>query len=401
MTRAWLHLTIATVAVTAAAAPAHATQYMVSPNDDWKNFVPRLKPGDEVLLMPGRHVPFSIEGLEGTEQQPIIIRGWKNDFSSYIDAREYGIHLSRPKFVVIQDIRVIGATGNGINIDDGGTNRDDNPNAEPWPSGVRIRRVEVLRTGPSGNTDGIKLSGLRGARIEDSLIEGWGGSAIDMVGCHDVNIDRCTFRGMVDYAQASGVQAKGGSQNIHIAECEFIDAGSRAVNAGGSTGLEYFRPALKVDDLPASRFEALGIQIERCLFIGGECAVAFVGSSRVSVQQCTIIRPRMWAFRILQETTDARFAPSQRGLFSRNIIIWDAASLKELFNIGPGTEPSSFMFEDNLWWADGVEAQPELTLPGQQAFPQVVGVDPRLNEKHQPQNPEARNYGRPMALPGD
>jgi len=385
----------------ALAVNAGATQYMVSPNDDWSNFIPRLKPGDEVVLMPGRHIPVFVEGLVGTEQRPIIIRGFKNDFSSYIDAREHGLHLVRPQFVVIQDVRILGATGNGINVDDGGTDRDDNPDAEPWVANIRIRRVEVLRTGPSGNTDGIKLSGLRGARIEDCKIEGWGGSAIDLVGCRDITIERCTFRGLIDYAQASGVQAKGGSQNVRIADCEFHEAGQRAVNAGGSTDLRYFRPAVKDEAAPGSLSEALGIQIERCLFVGGDCAVAFVGSDRVTVQQCTIVRPTFWAFRILQETTDPRFGPSRRGTIGRNLIIWDGSSLKDLFNIGPDTDPASFIFEDNLWWAEGVEEQPELVMPGQMAFPQVTGVDPRLNEKVQPQTPEAANYGRPFALPGD
>lgn len=397
--RNWLHWNL--LALLALAMPVGATQHMVSPNDDWSKLASRLKPGDEVVLMPGRHIPVYFEGLAGTEQKPIIIRGFKNDFSSYIDAREHGLHLARPQFVIIQDVRILGATGNGINIDDGGTQRDDNPDSEPWVANIRIRRVEVLRTGPSGNTDGIKLSGLRGGRIEECTIEGWGGSAIDMVGCHDITIERCTFRGLIDYAQDSGVQAKGGSQNIRIADCEFHEAGQRAINAGGSTDLRYFRPAV-ADDAPLqSRSEALGIQIERCLFVGGDCAIAFVGSDRVTVQQCTIVRPRMWAFRILQETTDPRFGPAQRGTIGRNLIVWDGSTLKELFNIGPETDAASFIFEDNLWWAEGVEAQPDLILPGQLAFPQITGLDPHLNEQFLAMESAALIYGRPPSLAGD
>ena len=47
----------------------------------------------------------------------------------------------------------------------------------------------------------------------------------------------------------------------------YEDAGGRAVNIGGSTGLAYFRPA-------GANFEAREITVEDCEFLGGMCAVA-------------------------------------------------------------------------------------------------------------------------------
>ena len=54
------------------------------------------------------------------------------------------------------------------------------------------------------------------------------------------HISRC-FQGNNDLA-GSGIQAKGGTSDIVIRANRFESAGGRALNLGGSTGLEFFRP---------------------------------------------------------------------------------------------------------------------------------------------------------------
>src|SRR6185503_2470517 len=104
-----------------------------------------------------------------------------------------------------------------------------------------LRRVIVRDVGSDGNHDGVKLSGLDDFKVEECTVERWGkrGSAIDMVGCHQGVIRGCTIR-EGDETGANGVQMKGGSRDISLRACRFENAGGRAVNLGGSTGLPYF-----------------------------------------------------------------------------------------------------------------------------------------------------------------
>jgi len=51
-----------------------------------------------------------------------------------------------------------------------------------------------------------------------------------------------TIVGREGASNGSGVQAKGGTSEVVIQACTFLGAGQRAINVGGSTGLEFFRP---------------------------------------------------------------------------------------------------------------------------------------------------------------
>ncbi len=97
--------------------------------------------------------------------------------------------------------------------------------------------------GPKGNFDGIQLSGVTDFEIRHCRIEGWGGQAIDMVGCHRGLIEDCVFRGKEGFSQNTGPQAKGGSSQVTIRRCLFIEAGERMVQLGGSTDLRFSVPA--------------------------------------------------------------------------------------------------------------------------------------------------------------
>ncbi|MHC4136865.1 MAG: hypothetical protein ACYS0K_18055 [Planctomycetota bacterium] len=69
---------------------------------------------------------------------------------------------------------VTGCFGSGINVDDGGS-------LESPAHHIILENVTVLDTGPKGNHDSIKLSGLDDFAIRQCRVAGWGGSAIDVV----------------------------------------------------------------------------------------------------------------------------------------------------------------------------------------------------------------------------
>src|SRR5436190_1322696 len=95
--------------------------------------------------------------------------------------------------------------------------------------------VPKLKTG-----DTLKIGA--GEYPGGSEISGWGGQAIDFVGCWDSIISACKITGKKGFSQHTGPQFKGGCRNITIEKCVLKDVGERPIHAGGSTGLDYFRP---------------------------------------------------------------------------------------------------------------------------------------------------------------
>jgi hypothetical protein len=218
--------------------------------------------------------------------------------------------------------------------------------------------------GPKGNRDGIKLSGVTDFRVEGCTLERWGagGSAIDMVGCHRGIIESNLFRHLPTGSEgANGVQTKGGSRDILIRRNRFEHAGSRGVNIGGSTGLQFFRPPL----IPETEsWEAKDIRVEGNTFIGSGAPVAFVGVDGAVVRFNTIYRPQRWALRILQETTAPGFVPCRRGTFTDNMVAFHSAEWATGgVNMGPNTAPATFQFARNWWFCLDNPARSRPALP--------------------------------------
>jgi hypothetical protein len=297
----------------------------------------KAEPGDTILLAPGKYAGgLSRNRLQGTAEKPIVVAAADAARPPVIEGGSAGLHLSNPAFVELRGLVIEGARGNGLNIDDGGS-------ADTPAHHVTLRNLVIRDVGPDGNRDGAKLSGVDDFRVENCTFERWGsgGSAIDMVGCHDGLIAGCTFKDARS-EQANGVQTKGGSRGVTVSRCRFENAGGRAVNLGGSTGLQFFRPKIE-------GYEAQDITVEDCTFLGSSAPVAYVGVDGAVVRHCTIYRPTRWVARILQENTDARFVPSRRGEFANNLIVFRSDELRATVNVGGNTSPETFTFSGNAW----------------------------------------------------
>lgn len=294
--------------------------------------------GTRVLVHAGSYGPISASGLTGTALRPI---GIVADGDVTLEARgdDAIIGMSDPQYVVIDGFTLSGATVHGMNIDDGGSY------ASPAHH-VVLRRISIASAGSGGNNDCIKLSGVDDFWVLQSDVAGCNrGEAIDMVGCHRGVIAGNHFHDVVQ----NGVQAKGGSADVLVHGNRFVNIPGRAVNAGGSTGLEFFRPI----DAP---FEAARLSVIANVFVNnGEmtgAAVAYVGCDGCIAAHNTIIEPQAYVVRILQESTDARFVPSRNGLFVNNLIVLTPSALRsQLVNVGVGTAPETFVFGNNLWYA--------------------------------------------------
>ena len=312
-----------------------------------------LSPGTVVRLAPGEYQGgLYVGSASGTPEQPIRIESAVSDKPARIVGGPNGIHLSKVAHLEIRDIHFARATGNGLNIDDGG-------DLEHPSHHVELRDLVVEDVGASGNQDGIKLSGVTDFRVENCKVERWGagGSAIDMVGCKQGEIVNCHFRHTRDDINANGVQAKGGSTKVAIRGCRFEHAGSRAINLGGSTGRQFFRPRLGIDA------EARDLLVEDCTIVGSMAAVAFVGVDGAIVRRNLIYRPRRWVLRILQENQDPSMVPARNGQFLENIIMFRSGEIATTVNAGGGTKPQTFRFEGNSWYCEDQPARSEPRLP--------------------------------------
>ncbi|MBN2475218.1 MAG: right-handed parallel beta-helix repeat-containing protein [Pirellulales bacterium] len=322
-------------------------------------------PGTHIQIAPGRYSPgVWISNLRGTEENPILIGGTEAGPPPLFEGGSEGWHLSDCAFVTLQRMIVSGASGNGVNVDDGGS-------YETPSHHIVLQWIRVSDTGPQGNHDAVKLSGVDDFVVRHCSFDGWGGQAPDMVGCHRGLIDRCMFRGKEGFSQHTGPQTKGGSSQITVRRCLFLDAAQRGVQMGGSTGLAYFRPK-------GALHEAKDITVEGCVFVGCQAPLAFVGVDGAVVRYNTFYRPNKWIMRILQETTEEGFVPCRNGRFEHNIVVFRRGDVGVFVNIGPHTRPETFVFSDNLWYC---EDRPEASKPELPAAESngLYGVDPQFS----------------------
>jgi hypothetical protein len=352
----------------------------VSNAEELRAAISKATPGTRIEVAPGDYPGgLRFENLRGEKDKPIVIAGADPKKLPRISGGGgNGIHLVNPSYVELHDLQFTNCRANGVSVDDGAT-------YSPKPRGLVLRGLRISEIGPRGNSDGIKLSGIYGFRVEDCVIENWGvgsGSGIDMVGCHDGLITRCTFRHVPDVRSSGGhgVQAKGGSSNVVIRQNRFEHAGTRAVNLGGGTGAAYMRPPL--DQWPANTpvAEARNLTVEGNTFIGSLSPVAFVGVDGATVRFNTIYRPAKWAVRILHENKAPGFIPTRNAVFSDNLIAFESNGWSENgVNIGSPVTAETIRFARNHWFCldHPDRSQPRLPTPEESG---THGTDPQFQD---------------------
>lgn len=328
----------------------------------------QAQPGDTITLAPGDYGNgIWIENVSGNPTQRIVITGADIQNPPHFTGGTEAIHFADCNYITLRNIHVSGCSGNGINADDGGT--FDTPS-----QGMAFENVTIEDIGPKGNIDGLKLSGLIGFVVSNCTVSGWGGSAIDMVGCRDGVIEKCRFIGKDGFSQDTGIQAKGGTERILIRRNFFKNAGQRAVNLGGSTGLQFFRPVLR-------DFEARNIEVAGNHFVGSTAPIAYVTSVGCRVRQNTIVNPGKWVMRILQEQPTNQFQACQQGVFEKNLILFDHR-VQVFVNVGPNTRPDTFAFRSNAWFSSHGDRRPSLPT---KEIGGLYQVDPLLENAEEPE----------------
>ena len=345
----------------------HANEVIVSNASQFNAALSSATPGDHIVLSPGRYQGnFFQAGLSD-----ITIRSLDISNPAILDARGNGeaLKLSSARNVTLEHFVIENFGSNGINIDDGGN----------WPTGKssNIRMSDIIvrnTTPPTGNRDGIKLSGVEQFEISRVQISNWGttGSAIDQVGTHQGVIENSRFTHS-SLSGGTGVQQKGGSSDIQIRSNYFSMNSGRAIQAGGITGDSFFRFQEGESGFEATRISAAGN-----IIVGGETAFSWVNIDGGEFRHNFIDRPNDWVARILNENRSPGIVETRNGIFANNTIVFE--DLRATINVGSGTHPETFVFDGNHWYkADNPDGTFDaVQLPVVEADG-IYGVDPMIN----------------------
>ncbi len=348
--------------------PAQAATREVSTAAEFHTAILASGPGDEIVLSPGRYAG----RFEFIGKQDLRVRSLDPANPGIIDAAGVGegIKMSRVTGIELRDLVVENAAFNGINIDDvaGGIIQTS--------SDIRLLGLTLRKGG--GNA--IKMAGVDNFLIDRAQIVGWAPSdtAIDLVGAHNGLIQR-SYLENTNPGSGTGIQTKGGSANVVIRANRLVNANERAIQIGGETGLQFFRPQ------PPGTVEARGIVAEGNVILhngnqgqGIRAAVSFINTEDGLFRNNVVYRPSLYAVRILRENWQPGFIDTQKGVFKENLFVWNGFDLDDAVNVGPGTLPKTFVFSGNRFYNAAFPSQSKLPLPTVDATA-TYGVNPNLD----------------------
>jgi len=372
-------------------------QHLVAPGESWESLAAKVQPGDEIILMPGRHKSAIIEKLVGTKDQPITIRGIDPEHPSIIQAARHGILIVDPKFVIIENIEVTGASIAGIalrSLPDASTQPQQSAHGlhEAY---VQLRHVKITKIGPTGRRDALEIVGQDRVSVEDCSFEGWGGAAITVIASANVTIDNCTFKALPDHSQSEAILIRSGSQQVNIEHCTFELNDRPALFAGGRSDLAAFQPAVADDARPGTVFEARQIQMNHCIIRNAQVPIMMQSADSVVVRSCTFIRPRGSLVMFDHKHEDPRLAVAARFIFGDNLITWEAGDLVTCAVVPPSVDLRGISWEQNLWWSnEPLEDRLKLgELQGDTSFDQIMDLDPQLDDELRPLAEDAKMFG--------
>ncbi|MHC5027819.1 MAG: right-handed parallel beta-helix repeat-containing protein [Planctomycetota bacterium] len=378
------------LAIGASVRAAAAGQILIAPGDQWSKQAQQMRAGDELILMPGRHRPGKLAELVGTADRPIIIRGLSTEKPAIIAADRDGILLRDVRHIVIKDLFIEGARINGISVRTSG-----DPDAPPVPTNITIRGVHIRHTGPTGRRHGIQIERADGVRIRECTLEGWGGSGIDIVSCTDVRVDGCRFLSAPNHGQDAAMSFRGRTEDIEILRCSVEDAGTWGIVLGGPRDATLDDVGGATDPDAVREHSVRDIMISSTLIRGTACPIHFRSVRDCTVRSVTFALPREYLLAVDLVDETEKIAPSTDLRFTRNLVLWQDGTLKNLAVRGKIADPDAIGVGENLWWTTSGPADLDSVggLPGVETFPQRTTLDPKLDDRFRASVSEARVFG--------
>ncbi|MDA0990709.1 MAG: right-handed parallel beta-helix repeat-containing protein [Verrucomicrobia bacterium] len=359
-------------------ATANARVFAVTQSEDLSAAIDEVQPGDRIEL--GWRVArgdIVLRGLHGSPTAPITITAAEPDRRPVLRHGDVSLRLINCHYVTIEYLDIEGMPEAGVVIRDRGS-------ADNACSHLRLRHLAIRETGPQGDRDAMLITGASDIVISDCQFEAWGGSAIDLVGCHRAIINNCRFQGRDGYSEDGAIDIRGASSNVLVQSSLFSWAGREAITIGGATPADDFRPR-------AERYEATDVRIAGNRIIGSGASIVWSAAQDSRIENNTIVLPLAWVGRIIQENPDDSLLPCAGGIFQRNIIVYNNR-VRTLIDVGLGTHPQTFVFSSNAWYAAGSrqrsrlpgrhdhnihQVDPGIALSGNSIY-DVTSTDPRL-----------------------
>ncbi len=350
--------------------PADAADFgriiSVSTASGFNNALANAVVGDEIVLEPGTYAGgFFVTNLNG-----VTIRSADPSNRAVINAQGFGegLKLSSPKNVIVRDLIIEKASSIGLHVDDG--------SHVEIADGVTLQNILIR----NGGGDGIKLTGVDNFHVDRVQVIGWSGfgNAVNLLGSHFGIVERSYFENSTP-ASGTGVQTKGGSTDIAIRGNRFWNANERSIQIGGATSSSAFRPQ-PPGDVEAARIVAEGNFIFHNGNVGQgiRSAVSFVNVADGVFRNNVVVRPSLYAVRILKENRNPGFINTQNGTISNNIFLWNQGDLSQVVNVGSQTLPATFTFAGNQWYNATSPGNSQLPLPSPETGG-IYGVDPQLD----------------------
>ena len=366
---------------------ADAIQHLVRAGDDWEQFASRANPGDEIILMPGTHRAGTLKGLQGEPGRPIVIRSLQPEKPSVIEGEGYGIRLLDPRHVTVRDLVIRSARVHAVEINGGAAAED--------VAGVLLERIRIEHPVEAGERHAVVLRHIDGVSISQCTIEGWSGSAIEIIGAREVTVETSRFRGRESGGELSGVRIRGSSEDVHVTGSRFERCGDQAVSIGGSSAIEDVRSVPTTDTESTPLYEASRIEVSDCVMVDGRSAVAFINCTDAVVRNCAVHRPRRVVLSVRREQVDPRFGDATGCQFEQNLIRWEPGDITSLGHGGGDVSLEGLTLGENLWWTADWETAAESLgpFPGTVAFPQITDVDPAIDDYLRPQAKLALSFG--------
>ena len=264
------------------------------------------KPGDSILLKPGTYSGLRItdNNLNGTADKPIWIGGIPGMERPVLDGNNAGASFVDCTYIVLHDLEVrnnmTDPEATGIQVYASDTSQWPNPLVRDFV----FRNLYVHDI----NYQQFKFSDLTDFWLFDCEIskDGNGQSApIDSVG--GVGRGVIAYNYLHDFVNI-GIQLKGNTFDVDIYGNLFKNTGQQAINIGGSTGRQFFRPSILDDDVAAANmYEASNIHVYSNIFTNVNAPVAFWSSDNSYFVNNTVTGIKSQTFRLLPSDTYLAF----------------------------------------------------------------------------------------------
>ena len=418
-------LLAATLTIVCAVPPAtlHAETYEVNPGDDWSQLGPRLKAGDEVLLLDGVHVPAAFEGLAGEAGRPIVFRPKDPRALVQIKPDREGIKLLDCRHLRIERIAIRSARRAGVVVEGSEAGRSED---------IALHDIYVLGTVGLSEQAGLLATRTDRLDLRRSRFENCAGAAVHLESVRFATLETLQLRASPPTRPTFGLLAVGDCEELDCTDLWIAGEFAVGVSLGakdavsrrsrertvadvpppasvrretetspppdpGSSEPPAATPAQGPDETAALGPRVRAAGISQCLIRGVGAAFELGSCELVEMRNCSIIEPTSSVLVLVRPPKER---PPLRANFRENLVTWRPGSITRFAAVVGGTDIAGLRLGPNLWWSEELPSALPLLGPEPQFFPgtldvpQTIDLDPALDPRGRTTTPAAKIFGR-------